>query len=147
MSAVPVDDLALAREAFQTWRSKRPGPGRLPEHLWALAESLVDRYSPQTVARELGLNTGRLRARLEHRAAPQPKGRSSKPAFVELRGADLAATPASATSRPDPAPMDEARLVRLTLERTDGTALTLALPADDPAAAERLIAVFISATA
>lgn len=147
MSAVPVDDLALAREAFQTWRSKRPGPGRLPEHLWALAESLVDRFSPQTVARELGLNSGRLRARLEHRATTLPKGKSPKPAFVELRGADVTATPPVTSNCPNPAPIDEARLVRLTLERTDGTALTLALPAGDAAAAERLIAVFISATA
>ena len=53
MSAEPLDDLARVRAEFDAWRSARPGPGRLPEHLWALAASLLDRYSVPVVAREL----------------------------------------------------------------------------------------------
>ena len=59
MSAEPIADLAHARAAFDAWRAERPGPGRLPEHLWALAVSLVPCHSAQTVVRELGLNPGR----------------------------------------------------------------------------------------
>jgi hypothetical protein len=40
MSAEPVADLAHARAAFEQWRAGRHGRGRLPEHLWALAEAL-----------------------------------------------------------------------------------------------------------
>jgi hypothetical protein len=60
-----MDDLARARAAFDAWRA-----GRIPDHLWAPAESMLDHHSPHTVARELGLNPSRLRARLERRAAP-----------------------------------------------------------------------------
>ena len=67
MSAEFVDDLARARAAFDSWRAGRSGAGRIPDHLWTLAESMLDHHSPQTVARELGLNPARLRARLERR--------------------------------------------------------------------------------
>lgn len=145
MSAHSVDDLTHARDAFATWRAGRPGPGRLPEHLWALAVSVAAHHSPQIVARELGLNAGRLRVRLDCRDASQPKGRMTKPTFVELRGTDHTAPAPPTPAHPDPTPADEAQLVRLTLERPDGTSLTLALAADDPARAERLMAAFIAA--
>jgi hypothetical protein len=147
MSAHSVDDLTLARDAFAKWRAGRPGPGRLPEHLWALAVSVAAHHSPQLVARELGLNAGRLRARLQRRDASLPKGRLPKPTFVELRGADLPAPAPATPAHPDPVAADDAHLVRLTLERPDGTSLTLALAPDDPARAERLMAAFIAAIA
>jgi hypothetical protein len=64
---------------------------------------------------------------------------------IELHGADLAATPSTNASRGEPAPRDEDQLVLLTRERTDGTALPLAPPADYPALADRLRTAFISA--
>ena len=90
MSAEVVDDLARARAAFDSWRAGRSGAGRIPEHLWALAETLVDHHSPQAVARELGLNPARMRAlefgqfaqaaaaaRSEFSVIVKPKGSSS----------------------------------------------------------------------
>jgi hypothetical protein len=142
MSVEVLDELARARAAFDAWRAGRAGGGRIPDHLWTLAESLLDHHSPQTVARELGLNPGRLRARLERRSAPSPKARSSKPTFVELRTASPEPAAASPTRSELVEPAD---LVRLTLERRDGSSLTLAVPASVPALAERLIACFTAA--
>lgn len=133
-----LDDLARARAAFDAWRGGRSGAGRIPEHLWMLAESMLDHHSPQTVARELSLNPARLRARLDRRSASAPKARSSKPTFVELP----ATAPASV---PPPGPVEPVDLVRLTLVRPDGTSLTLAVPVTDPALAEQLIASFTAA--
>jgi hypothetical protein len=46
MSAELVDDLARARAAFDSWRAGRSGAGRIPEHLWAIAESrLPERFT------------------------------------------------------------------------------------------------------
>ena len=147
MSAETHDDLVHARAAFDAWRSGRPGPGRIPAHLWELALSLAERHAPQSVARELGLHPGRLRDRLDRRSAPRPKGRARKPAFVELRAVDLAASAPTTTTRSEPTPRRESEPVRLTLTRTDGTTLTLTLPADDLARAECLLGAFVAATA
>ena len=84
------DDLARARAEFEHWRSHAAGRGRIPSHLWAMALSLVEHHSVATVCGELGLNPGRLRARLNEHARSTPKRRASKPAFVELRPIDVA---------------------------------------------------------
>jgi hypothetical protein len=92
MSAEALDDLARARAEFDQWRdqwrSYSSGRGRIPSHLWALAISVVPTHSVASVARELGLNQGRLRARLKFDSAPAPKGRPANPRFVELRPVD-----------------------------------------------------------
>jgi hypothetical protein len=79
MSASPAfDELARVRAAFDT---RRPGrrPGRIPEKLWLQATALLQHHTVSTVARELGLNPGRLRARLAT-PHPGPKRRSPQPA-------------------------------------------------------------------
>ena len=144
MSAEALDALAQARAEFDHWRSHGSGRGRLPSHLWALATSLVGTYSVAAVARELGLNQGRLRARLRKESTAAPKRRASKPTFVELRPT----APELRTASPTASDLAESvDLVRLTLERPDGTALTLAVPASSPALAERLIASFTTLVA
>ena len=62
MSAESLDDLSRARAEFDHWRSRSSGRGRIPSQLWALATSLVSTHGVAAVARELGLNPGRLRA-------------------------------------------------------------------------------------
>ena len=127
MSAEPVADLARARAAFEQWRTQRPGRGRLPDHLWALALSLVPRYSIQSVARELRLNSSRLRARLQ-RQPPRPTRREPKPAFVELRAAQLVpARQSTPDTRLQPAGARD--LISARIQRPDGATLTLTLPA------------------
>jgi len=144
MSVEVVDDLARARAAFDAWRAGRSRAGRIPDHLWALAEAVLANHSPQTVARELGLNPGRLRSRLERRSAAAPRARSSKPTFVELRAA---APELGSPSRPSSDPVEPADLIRLTLERPDGTSLTLAVPAAISVLAEQLIASVLTLVA
>jgi hypothetical protein len=128
MSAEPIADLAHARAAFEQWRAGRLRPGRIPEHLWALAVSLVPLRSAQTVARELGLNPGRLRAGLARRR-PTASRRSPEPAFVELRALDLVPAPEPATDTPRSASLHAGLLVSARIERPDGVVLTLSLPA------------------
>jgi hypothetical protein len=116
MSAEPVLDLAHARAAFEQWRAQRPGPGRLPEHLWALAESLVPKIS---------CPGRRTRARPQRRSCACPPRRADAQAearhqvtFVELRRVDIAQAARSATV------LDQAG-VSLQIDCADGTRLTL----------------------
>ena len=120
MSADVVDDLSLTRAEFERWRSHASGRGRIPAHLWAQALALVEQHGVSSVCRELGLNAGRVRARLAEQPTP-PKRRTTKPAFVELRPVDIARAAHSATAA------DHAG-VGLQIDRADGTRLTLTLP-------------------
>jgi hypothetical protein len=120
-------DLAHARAAFDAWRSGRRGRGRIPDHLWQLATALLEHHDLATVAHALGLNPGRLRARLAtHRTAT--KRRSSNPAFIELRAVDLVPPPQPAPGTMLP-PYGARDLVSARIERPDGVTLTLWLPA------------------
>jgi hypothetical protein len=141
MSAEPIADLAHARAAFDEWRAGRPRPGRLPEHLWALAESLVPHHSAQTVATELGLNPGRLRARLSKRTSVRPKTRGPKGTFIELRAADLMPKQEPA-SRSAPTSQGGGAVTARN-ERPDGSSLTLSLPPGQRDLLERLCSVFL----
>jgi hypothetical protein len=129
MSARTLDsDLARARAAFDAWRSGGRGPGRIPDHLWQMAIALLDDYELATVAHALGLNPGRLRARLA-KQRPATSRRSPKPAFVELRALDLVPAPEPQPDTPVPASGHAGPIVRARIERPDGARLTLFLPA------------------
>ena len=73
-------DLAQARSRFQAWRM-RPGRGRIPQQLWALAVRLVTKHGVSRTAVALGLDYYSLKKRAEE-ADDQPP--STHPAFVEL---------------------------------------------------------------
>ena len=89
MNAV-ADDLSRARQAFAAWRSEH-GRGRLPAALWALALDLLDHHSVAEVARELGLNQARIRAkRSEARTRGSGSPKTKAPGFVQLSPALLA---------------------------------------------------------
>lgn len=140
MSAEALDDLARARAEFIQWRSHSAGRGRIPSHLWALAISLVPTHSVATVARELGLNQGRLRARLKLDRTPAPKRRQANPRFVELRSVDVgSASVLGAIGATEP------RFevgVRVRITRPDATSMTLELAVDRYDVLERLVASF-----
>jgi transposase-like protein len=140
MSAEVLDDLALARAEFDRWRAHSAGRGRIPAQLWALALSLVGTRSVAAVARELGLNQDRLRARVEQGSAIAPKRRASKPRFLELRPAErvTSATLGAVTAT-------QPRLevgARIRIDRPDATSLTLELAPDRFDVLERLVASF-----
>ena len=140
MSAEVVDDLALARAEFDRWRSHSSGRGRIPSHLWALATSLVSTHSVAAVARELGLNPGRLRARLRQDSTAAPKRRASKPRFVELRPAGLLSPVAKGAAGAPHAPFQVS--ARLRIDRLDAVSLTLELAADRVDLVKSLVAAF-----
>jgi hypothetical protein len=128
MMSAPADDLSYARDAFAAWRSEH-GRGRLPEPLWALALDLLERYSVAEVARELGLNQGRIRARrssMKRHSATSPK--TTSPAFVRLEPALL----------PSPALAANSHEVRVDVERPDGVRITFRI---DSAQTDALAAV------
>ena len=86
-----------------------------------MALSLVEHHSVATVCGELGLNPGRLRARLNEHARSTPKRRASKPAFVELRPIDVARAARAGAAEGNTA-------FSLQIDRTDGSRLTVTLP-------------------
>lgn len=121
MAADVDDDLSRARAEFEHWRSHAAGRGRIPSHLWAMALSLVEHHSVATVCGELGLNPGRLRARLNEHARSTPKRRTSKPAFVELRPIDVTRAARAGAAEGNTG-------LSLQIDRTDGSRLTLTIP-------------------
>lgn len=132
MMNAAADDLARARDAFAAWRSTH-GRGRLPGSLWSMALELLERHSVAEVARELGLNQGRLRAR---RSATKrvrsgvPKAKP--PAFVRLEPA-LMPAPALADSQD----------VRVEVERPDGVRLTFRIDSSQTDALAAVCSVFL----
>ena len=63
-------NLARMRSEFEHWRSDGSGRGRIPERLWRAALSLLDQHSIAEVARELGINRGRIRAKYSEVRSP-----------------------------------------------------------------------------
>jgi hypothetical protein len=73
-------DLVQAMSRFQAWRM-RPGRGRIPRRLWALAVRLVTKHGVSRTAAALGVDYYSLKKRAEE-ADDQPPPSNS--AFVEL---------------------------------------------------------------
>jgi len=56
--------LAVVRDQFKTWRSRRPCRGRIPEALWQAAIGLCREHSICEVSRTLRLNYNALKNRV-----------------------------------------------------------------------------------
>jgi len=56
--------LEVVRDQFETWRSRRPCRGRIPEALWQAAVGLCREYSLGEVSRTLRLNYNGLKHRV-----------------------------------------------------------------------------------
>lgn len=77
--------LEEVRRRFAQWRGRRESKGPIPEELWSEAESCAAEYGSYRTARALGLDSGKLKRRIE----PKKKGRKKKastrrPKFVEV---------------------------------------------------------------
>ena len=119
----PLNDLARVRAAFDQWRSLGSKRGRIPEHLWQAAISLLDRHTQSHICRELRLTARELRRR--SCAGSQAADAHS---FVELPA--LIAAPQPPVHSPAQ-PAQPHQSVRFVLERPDGSRLTCWLaPAD-----------------
>ncbi len=124
-------DLHIVRTEFEAWRARRIGRTRIPESLWASAIALLDRYPLTLICRELRLSPTQLRKRC---AAGNDKRRQRQPlrqTFLELSSRAFPSPQRSARSgASDSAPPLTEGACRVTLERADGSRLSLTLPID-----------------
>ena len=138
-----IDDLTRTRTAFDTWRATQPGRRRIPEQLWEAALALLDHYSPARVCRELRLSPTQLRHRLKRMARPPAPGALAASNFIQVRAADLGIAPSTFENKAGSRLQSAEASLRLIFERSDGSRLTLCLPASEWAHLEALCTAFM----
>ena len=110
---------------------------RIPDHFYAAAVSLLDRYSVAAICRETRLRPASLRKHVTPARIVQTQPAPPSPSFLQLNAADLAPliassqAPSSASTIADPPS-------RLLFERADGARLTLHLSSTNPSHLEAL---------
>ena len=129
----PKLNLDQVKVEFQAWRKGRVGRERIPEHLWAAAIELLKDYPISTVQKQLLLNLKQLKERSAN--SPFDKPTLSMQQFLEIKGAEIAAINGQQHSSNNSRPIDSIRPVgegicRIAFERSDGSRLTISLPAD-----------------
>jgi hypothetical protein len=129
--SAPSLDLDQVKAEFQAWRKRRVGRERIPEHLWAAAIELLNRYPISTVQKQLLLNLNQLKQRSAN--SQLNKQPLAKQQFLEIKPAEIAALqPHSSNNRRSLSsikPVTEP-ICRIAFERNDGSRLTISLPAD-----------------
>jgi len=117
------ESLEQVKQRFALWRSGRKRGAHVTDALWAAAVGLVGRHGVARVARELGVDAGRLKKRLERGVVQTPAGRGGKGEvqFVELF-APPAAAPAGAACVVD---MRNGRGGTMRVELANGDALAV----------------------
>lgn len=90
------ESLEQIKQRFTLWRAGRKRGAHVTDALWAAAVGLVARHGLMRVARELGVDSGRLKARLGRGpvATPARRGGKREVQFVELLAPPSAAAPA-----------------------------------------------------
>lgn len=130
-------DLPELKAQLDAWRATHRQRARIPEHFYASALTLLDRYSVSVICRETQLRPASLR---KHAAPPQTIETSPAPlssSFLQLNATDLVPPHASAPAARSPVPAVDSS-PRLIFERADGSRLTLQLPVADPTHLEAL---------
>ncbi len=82
-------DMEAAIQAFQDWRSNREKKCRIPDRLWKIAAKLSPQYPINTICKNLGLNWGDLKKKIDHLSLSANTNHAVKPqkqpSFVELK--------------------------------------------------------------
>ncbi len=84
-------EMDSAIQAFKDWRSNREKMCRIPGRLWKIASKLSPQYPISTICRNLGLNWGALKKRIDHSSlslsanANHPVKPQKQSSFVELK--------------------------------------------------------------
>ena len=117
------ENLEQVKQRFALWRAGRKPGAHVTDALWIAAVGLVGRHGLMRVARELGVDSGRLKKRHERGAVAAPAGRGGKRdvQFVELF-APPASTPAGAACVVD---MHNGRGGTMRVELANGDALAV----------------------
>lgn len=118
------ESLEQVKQRFALWRAERIRGAHVTDTLWAAAVGLVGRHGVARVARELGVDSGRLKKRLERGAVQTPAGRGGKREvqFVELFAPPPATAPAGAACVVD---MRNGRGGTMRVELANGDALAV----------------------
>jgi hypothetical protein len=75
-------ELAEAKQGFERWRRNRRRQRRIPDRLWRMAAKAAAIHGVRSTARRLGLNSTRLRQRMEE--FDQDGSSRDTPRFLEL---------------------------------------------------------------
>lgn len=118
------ENLEQVKQRFALWRAGRKPGAHVTDTLWAAAVGLVVRHGLMRVARELGVDSGRLKKRLGRGAVATPARRGGKREvqFVELFAPPPATAPAGASCIVD---MRNGRGGTMRVELANGDALAV----------------------
>jgi hypothetical protein len=92
-------EMEAAIQSFKDWRSSREKMCRIPGRLWKVAAKLYPQYPISTICRNLGLNWGALKKRIDHLSlslsahANHTVKPQKQPSFVELKLKNQEQTP------------------------------------------------------
>jgi hypothetical protein len=119
-----------ALKAFKDWRSTREKMCRIPDRLWEIAAKLSPIYPINTICKNLGLNWGALKKKIDqfNAHANHPVKSQKQTSFVELKLNSQELTPSlylndSASSSPRCA---------IELTKPDGTVMKIFASHDSP---------------
>jgi hypothetical protein len=115
---------------LDAWRTQQTGRKQIPQQLWNKAFELLDSHSVGAVSRQLRLDYKKLQKHLL--SSNNIAQKSSRPAtFLELAASELAKSDQPSSRHSDPIILPQAtEACRIIFERSDGSRLTLHLPAD-----------------
>jgi len=136
LSSSPIDLAGLTAQ-LDAWRQLHRKRARIPDHFYAAAVSLLDRYSVAAICRETRLRPASLRKHATPARTAQTTLAPRSPSFLHLNAADLLPLDASSQVRSS-APATAEPSSRLLFERADGARLTLHLSSTDPSHLEAL---------
>jgi hypothetical protein len=121
-----------AIKAFKDWRSTREKMCRIPDRLWKIAAKLSPQYPISTICRNLGLNWGALKKKIDHLALSANANHSVKPqkqvSFVELKLNHQEQSPSLLLNH---SPSHSPRCA-IELTKADGTVMKIFASSDPP---------------
>lgn len=125
-------------------RQAHPRRSRIPEQLWQQAVGLLEHHSVSAICRFTHLHPEGLRKRA-HSSGSQPQAPRVAQTFLQLDSSALNSPPPKKTlATPNiPASFNNTSAYRLSLERSDGTRLTLHLPSSEWSQIEAFCSLFL----
>ena len=131
-------EMDSAIQSFKDWRSNREKMCRIPDHLWKIAAKLSPQYPISTICRNLGLNWGALKKKIDHFSlafsanANHSVKPQKQPSFVELKLNNQEQSPSLLLNHsPSPSPSPSPRCA-IELTKPDGTVMKIFASSDAP---------------
>ena len=123
-------EMEAAIKAFKDWRSTREKICRIPERLWKIAAGLSPQFPINTICKNLGLNWGALKKKIDHLSfsanANHPVKPPKQPSFVELKLNNQEVTPSLLLNH------SPSSRCAIELTKPDGTVMKIFASNDDP---------------